>query len=151
MAFSTGSGGAGKPMADINTTPLVDVMLVLLIIFMITAPLMAHKVNFQVPIPSKTQKPEDAKKAEPITVHILSGGGTLVQMTIQEGVNPGAPIQMVELLPRMRADSSKDPQPEFNIKSDDAVPYQNVAEILAAAKQAGFTKVSFNDLRAQPF
>jgi hypothetical protein len=60
MAFS--SGNSGGPMADINVTPLVDVMLVLLIIFIITAPLMSHKVKVDLPEANLIQKPEDAEK-----------------------------------------------------------------------------------------
>jgi biopolymer transport protein ExbD len=150
MAFSSG-GGQGKPMADINTTPLVDVMLVFLIIFMITAPLMAHKVNFNVPIPSKEQKPEDKDKPEPITVHVVSMGGNLTQLQVQEGSNPGVPVSsMVDLMARLKTESKRKPQPEFNIKADETVPYQNVAEVLAAAKREGFEKISFNDLRQTP-
>ncbi len=67
MAFS--SGNSGGPMADINVTPLVDVMLVLLIIFIITAPLMSHKVKVELPEANLNINPDDAeKRAGPITV-----------------------------------------------------------------------------------
>lgn len=143
MAFSSGSSG-GRPMADINTTPLVDVMLVLLIIFMITAPLMAHKVKFSVPIPSN-QLNDKPIKPEIITFHVKSLGGSAVQYQWNEDF-----IDITGALAKMRAESRKDPQPEFNIKAEDAVPYQAVAEVLAAARQAGFDKLTFNDLRASP-
>lgn len=143
MAFSSG-GGAGRPMADINTTPLVDVMLVLLIIFMITAPLMAHKVKFSVPVPSKELNP-NPDKPEIITVNVRSLGGNVVQYVWND-----QQIDVTAAVVRMRTESRKTPQPEFNIKSDDMVPYQTVAVLLAAARREGFEKVTLNDLRAQP-
>lgn len=144
MAFSSGSGGGGRPMADINTTPLVDVMLVLLIIFMITAPLMAHKTKFTVPIPSN-QLNDNPVKPEIVTFHIRSLGGSAVLYQWNEDQ-----IDITAALARMRVESLKKPQPEFNIKAEDAVPYQSVAEVLAAARLAGFEKLTFNDLRASP-
>ena len=71
MAFSNDSGGGG-PMAEINVTPLVDVMLVLLIIFMITAPLMAHKVEIKLPEANLDVKSED--QSRPITLAIKESG-----------------------------------------------------------------------------
>lgn len=149
MAFPVSSIRSATCLSDINATPLVDVMLVLLIIFMITAPLTTYEVNFRVPVRVDYPDPQEQKEA-PMTLHLSGAGGTRMQMTIQDGAIPGVPIEMVELFARMRSESGKKPQPEFNIKSDDSVPYQNVAEILVAAKQAGLTKVSFNDLRARP-
>jgi len=73
MAFS--SGNSGGPMADINVTPLVDVMLVLLIIFIITAPLMSHKVKVDLPEANLVQKPEDAADRKgPITLAVKEDG-----------------------------------------------------------------------------
>src|SRR5690606_24665853 len=73
MAFS--SGNSGGPMADINVTPLVDVMLVLLIIFIITAPLMSHKVRVELPEANLVQIPEDAeKRSGPITLAVKEDG-----------------------------------------------------------------------------
>ena len=143
MSFSSG-GGAGRPMADINTTPLVDVMLVLLIIFMITAPLMAHKTKFSVPVPSKELN-QNPIKPEVITFQVKSMGGSVVQFFWNE-----ESIDMSGALARMRVESKKEPQPEFNIKAEDSVPYQSVAEVLATARHVGFTKLTFNDLRASP-
>jgi biopolymer transport protein ExbD len=57
---------------------------------------------------------------------------------------------MVDLMARLKTESKRKPQPEFNIKADETVPYQNVAEVLAAAKREGFEKISFNDLRQTP-
>jgi biopolymer transport protein ExbD len=144
MAFSSGGGGGGKPMADINTTPLVDVMLVLLIIFMITAPLMAHKVKFSVPIPSDKPNPNPVDP-EVITLNVRSLGGNVVQYIWND-----QQIDITAAVIRMRTESRKVPQPEFNIKSDDAAPYQTVAVALAAARREGFEKVTLNDLRASP-
>ena len=74
MAFSSGNDSGG-PMADINVTPLVDVMLVLLIIFIITAPLMSHKVQIKLPEANLDQDPETAQKREPpITVSVKEDG-----------------------------------------------------------------------------
>ncbi len=73
MAFSTDSGG-GKPMATINVVPLVDVMLVLLIIFMVTAPLMAHKTKVELPEANLDERPDKAPPAPPITVAVTATG-----------------------------------------------------------------------------
>ena len=73
MAFS--SGNSGGPMADINVTPLVDVMLVLLIIFIITAPMMSHKVQVDLPQANLIQDPESAeKRTNPITIAVTEDG-----------------------------------------------------------------------------
>lgn len=72
MAFS--SGNSGGPMADINVTPLVDVMLVLLIIFIITAPLMSHKVKVELPQANLIQKEDAEKRAAPITLAVKEDG-----------------------------------------------------------------------------
>ena len=74
MAFSSGNDSGG-PMADINVTPLVDVMLVLLIIFIITAPLMSHKVQIKLPEANLIQDPDEAlKRKQPITVSVKENG-----------------------------------------------------------------------------
>ena len=73
MAFSSGNDSGG-PMAEINVTPLVDVMLVLLIIFMITTPLMNHKVKVQLPEATLDQKP-DKDKVPPVTISVTEAGG----------------------------------------------------------------------------
>src|SRR5947199_3302270 len=73
MAFSSGGSGSG-PMADINVTPLVDVMLVLLIIFMITAPMLTHRIKIDLPQPTNNPPPQIDNPPEPITLSVRSNG-----------------------------------------------------------------------------
>jgi len=126
------------PQSDINTTPLVDVMLVLLIIFMITAPLLPTKVDAQIPQPG----PPNKETAEPISVRIKQVGGIGQFYLNDEGTDRQG------LLIAFRAEGRKDADAQAIIKleADDGVAYQQVAEIMASAQSAGITKLGFADL-----
>src|SRR5690606_41547634 len=92
MAFSTGNA-AGAPMSEINVTPLVDVMLVLLIIFMITAPLMSHKIKVELPQANLDKRDEKVPPAPPITVAVTKDGALYrndqpVTRSLLEGQGP---------------------------------------------------------------
>jgi biopolymer transport protein ExbD len=130
MAFTTG-GGSG-PMADINVTPLVDVMLVLLIIFMITVPMLSHKIKIDLPQPTLSPPPENPP--EPITLG--------VRMTGQLYWND-EPITEAALQAQLRVTAQKNPQPELQIQADRSAKYQQVATVMADAKNAGMTKIGF--------
>src|SRR5215475_13496514 len=131
MAFSTGGGGG--VMAEINVTPLVDVMLVLLIIFMITAPLAAHKVKIELPIASLQKPPDDAGN-QPITLSVKSTG---------ELYWNDEPITEATLQAQLRVAAQRQPQPELQIRADKDTEYQLVSSVMADAKNAGMVKVGF--------
>ncbi len=132
MAFTTG-GGSG-PMADINVTPLVDVMLVLLIIFMITMPLLSHKIQIDLPQPTPPPAVPPPPPPEPIKLAVQSNG----QLFWND-----EPISEDALRAQLRVTAQKDPQPELDIKPDRTAKYQLVAIVMADAKNAGMIKIGF--------
>ncbi|MFM2051069.1 MAG: hypothetical protein RL682_1560 [Pseudomonadota bacterium] len=118
-------------MNEINMTPLVDVMLVLLIIFIITVPVMKHAVNVE--LPTATSQPQNAK---PETLQLsvdAQGGYFLNQTALAAGTLPAV----------LQAEAGKEPQPELHIRGDKAVRYEFVAQAMAAAQQAGLRKIGF--------
>ena len=131
MSFSSGSGGGG-PMAEINVTPLVDVMLVLLIIFMITAPLMAHKVPVKLPQADLEVRPENNDR--PITLAIQDNG----QIYWND-----EPIQMMALESQLAVEAQKKPQPRIDIRADNTTKYRIIADVVKTAKNVGIAKVGF--------
>ncbi|MBP1474936.1 biopolymer transporter ExbD [Frateuria sp. MAH-13] len=133
MAFS--SGNTSGPMADINVTPLVDVMLVLLIIFMITAPMLTHKVKIDLPQPNPNiVQPENP--LEPIRLKIDRAGALYWNDT---------PVDELGLKAQMAVIAQQTNQPEIQINADDAVAYESVARVLADAKSYGLTKIGFTE------
>ena len=133
MAFSTESGG-GKPMATINVVPLVDVMLVLLIIFMVTAPLMAHKVKVELPEANLDERPEKAPPAPPITIAVTEAGQ--IYMNDQ-------PVTVQVLESALSVEAQKTPQPPVNIRGDQTTKYRVVNEVVNIAQAQGMRKVGF--------
>jgi biopolymer transport protein ExbD len=131
MAFSSG-GGAGAPMAEINVTPLVDVMLVLLIIFMITAPLMQHKIRIDLPQATINQNPETPP--DPIDLAIKEDGSIYW--------NDSA-ITDMELKAQLAVTAQRAPQPELQIRAEKATRYEIVAKVMADAKNQGMVKIGF--------
>ncbi len=130
MAFGT-QDDTDDVMNEINMTPLVDVMLVLLIIFIITVPVMKHAVNID--LPRATNEAQDSK---PETVRLtVDAQGTYY---INE-----APIEDKELAPRFQAAAALNPQPELHIRGDKAVRYERVAQAMAAAQLSGLRKIGF--------
>jgi len=132
-----GSGhGAGTtshtaPMSEINTTPLVDVMLVLLVIFIITAPLLTHAVKIDLPQASSQPLPE---KPEVISVSIDGSGKMYWNDT---------PMVQGELAMKLQQIAKQEPQPELHIRADKETRYQILAEVMADAQNAGVTKLGF--------
>ncbi len=131
MAFSSNSGGSGL-MADINVTPLVDVMLVLLIIFMITAPLMSHKIKVELPKANPNQTAAD--KMVPIDLAIREDG------TMYWNDNA---VSNAELKARLAVEAMKTPQPELQIRADKTIEYRTIWDVMSAAKGAGMVHVGF--------
>jgi biopolymer transport protein ExbD len=132
MAITIGSGDEGEPMADINVTPLVDVMLVLLIIFIITIRVIIQQVAVE--LPKATNLPTQTKP-ENITIAIDKQGD------IYWNTRPLAGQE--ELKQKLREIVAKDPQPEIHIRGDSNVRYQFVGQVLVATQQIGIRKVAF--------
>ena len=132
MAFSANSGGAGAPMAEINVTPLVDVMLVLLIIFMITAPLMQHKIRIDLPQATINQNPETPP--DPIDLAIKEDGSIYWN---------DSSISDLELKAQLAVTAQRTPQPELQIRAEKATRYEIVAKVMADAKNQGMVKIGF--------
>lgn len=138
MAFSSNSGSG--PMTDINTTPLVDVLLVLLIIFMITAPMMTHKMKANVPVPATTVTPEDQRPTV-LTIEIREIPGGPAQVLFEQ-----SPIDLTALVARLRVEAQK-PKVDVNMKTDMGVSYEDMARVMAAVKRAGIQNVRFDELQ----
>ena len=130
MAFGT-QDEPDEVMNEINMTPLVDVMLVLLIIFIITVPVMKHAVN--VDLPRAVNQPE-LITPETVRLSVAAEGDYFWN---------GAPIDDSELTSRLQAEAAKEPQPELHINGDKAVRYERVAQALAAAQRSGVRKIGF--------
>ena len=134
MAFSSNSGGG--PMADINVTPLVDVMLVLLIIFMVTAPPLSHQIQVDLPQPTRNPPPPDINPPDPIKIRIDAGGSVSMN---------GTPIDMQALEAQFDVVGEL-PVPEqgkLEIDTDPEAEYEVLAKVLARAKNAKLTKIGF--------
>ena len=134
MGASVGNKEDGAPMAEINVTPLVDVMLVLLIIFMITTPLMNHKVKVQLP-EAVVQKKEDKKQQiPPVTITVTEAGELFLN------VEP-ATRQAIES--RLSVEAQKTPQPPVQIRGDKTTPYRLINEVVKIAQAQGMAKIGF--------
>lgn len=132
MAFGGFSKGHdGQPLAEINMIPLIDVMLVLLVIFIITAPLMTHAVK--VDLPQASSQPNEVKP-ETIQLSIKADGSVFWNA---EAVDAAA------WQARMDAAAQQMPQPEIHIRADGDLAYRNVAQIMADAARAGLSKLGF--------
>jgi biopolymer transport protein ExbD len=131
MSFSTNTSG---PMSEINVTPLVDVMLVLLIIFMITAPVLAHKI--QVDLPQPNPMPNPTTPLDPIKLKIDQSGAFYWNDT---------PVDELGLKAQLAVIAQQSNQPEIQIAADDSVAYQYVARVLADAKSYNLTKIGFTE------
>ena len=121
----------GAPMADINVTPMVDVMLVLLVIFIITAPLFTHAVKLDQPAAQSAPAPE---KPETVTLSIDPAGAIFWN---------DAPVTQADLPARMAAAAQRQPQPELQLRADKATRYEVIAQVMAAAQSNGLTKLGF--------
>jgi biopolymer transport protein ExbD len=133
MAFS--SGNSSGPMAEINVTPLVDVMLVLLIIFIITAPLMSHKVKVELPEANLIQNSEDAeKRPNPITVAVKEDGS--LYWNDEE-------VSKETLESRFATAAQQTPQPPLNLRGDKTTKMKVINEVTKIAQGQGMLDVGF--------
>jgi biopolymer transport protein ExbD len=131
MAFS--SNDSGGPMASINVTPLVDVMLVLLIIFMITTPLMKHKIEVKLPNAILQKKPE-APTHPPITLTVKADGSVFWN---------DEPVDQALLDSRLATTAQLTPQPELDVRADKTTRYGTIWSVVRTAKDNGMLKVGF--------
>jgi biopolymer transport protein ExbD len=130
VAFGT-QDDTDEVMNEINMTPLVDVMLVLLIIFIITVPVMKHAVNID--LPRASAQPQDTK---PETVRLsVDAQGNYFWNERQ--------VPDDELVRLLKVEAARTPQPELHIRGDKSVRYEKVATAMAAAQQAGLRKIGF--------
>ena len=131
MAFGT-QDDSDEVMNEINMTPLVDVMLVLLIIFIITVPVMKHAVNIDLPRASN-----EKELVKPETVRLSVDADGAYYWNEQKLPDDNA------LQGHLAAAAAQDPQPDLHIRGDRAVRYERVAQAMAAAQQAGIKKIGF--------
>ena len=132
MALNVGGDSEGEVMSDINVTPLVDVMLVLLIIFIITIRVIIQQVPLE--LPKATNLPTQTKP-ENITIAIDKEGDIFWNTQRLNGQD--------DLKQRLRGIVREDPQPEVHIRGDSNVRYQYVGQVLVATQQIGIRKVAF--------
>ena len=130
MSFGT-QDDSDEVMNEINMTPLVDVMLVLLIIFIITVPVMKHSVNIDLP---RATNEQELVKPETVRLSVDADGSYFLN---------DAKVADDELGPRLQAAASQNPQPDLHIRGDKSVRYERVAQAMAAAQQAGLRKIGF--------
>lgn len=131
MAFGGGLEDDSEVMNEINMTPLVDVMLVLLIIFIITVPVLTHSVKVDLPRADNT--PNELK---PETINVAVNADGVIYWNENQ-------ISFEDLEARLTGEATKEPQPEVHIRGDKAVPYEYVIKTMAAVQRAGILKLGF--------
>ena len=137
MAFGGFEQGSGQaPMSEINMVPLIDVMLVLLIVFMITAPLLTHGVKIDLPQAASTATDE---KPETVSLSVDADGRLFWN---------DQPIADADLAQRLTETAAREPQPELHLRADRDTRYQKLAEVMSAARVAGIQKMGFITLPA---
>ena len=132
MGMNVGTSSSSEPevMVDMNTTPLIDVMLVLLIMLIITIPAQLHSVNLDMPLPSNAPK-----KADPVVIKVDVDGQSVVNWN-------GKPLaSRAELELKVKEAAAMNPQPEIHIRSHAKAKYEAVAGVMASAQSNGLTKL----------
>ncbi len=136
MIQKDGSGGRrrrrgrSRPMAEINVTPFVDVMLVLLIVFMVAAPLLT--VGVPVELPKTAARALPSQTEEPLTVTVTDAGEVMIQET---------PVPLGELVPRLRAISEQREDTRIYLRADASVRYDQIAQVMGALNAGGFPSI----------
>jgi len=121
----------GAPMAEINVTPMVDVMLVLLVIFIIAAPMFTHALQLDLPTAQSAPAPE---KPKTISISIDAAGKLFWQDQL---------VTLEEMTRRMTAAAAQQPQPEVQLRADKATRYETIADVMSAAQSNGLVKLGF--------
>ncbi|HSC86804.1 MAG TPA: biopolymer transporter ExbD [Polyangiaceae bacterium] len=130
MGMSAGGGDADEVVSEINVTPLVDVMLVLLVVFIVTAPLLAQAIKVNLPKTAKTALAEDRK---PIALSVDSAGRVYVDRT---------EVELSRLEDDLKAIKAKRSELAIHLHADQAVNYGQVAKVMAAVDRAGVSRLS---------
>ena len=131
MAMATASADDGDVMVDINTTPLIDVMLVLLVIFIIAAPLLVQSINLQLP---KAQGEAPAQSPQVVQISIDRTGQVFDETQ---------PINLAFLAVKLQAAARGNPDTEMQLRADTTVPYGRVMEVMSIAHKAGLHRIGF--------
>jgi biopolymer transport protein ExbD len=134
MAMAVGGSSGQEEMVDINTTPLIDVMLVLLIMLILTLPIMNHAVKLDMP---NANNPPPPTRPEVIDLTIDFDGTIVWNTTV---------VTLDQLEGYFRTESAKDPQPEIHLRPDRRVKYDTVAKVLAAAQHNHMLKIGFTNM-----
>src|SRR5437660_12331587 len=124
------AGGRYRPMSEINVTPLVDVMLVLLVVFMVTAPLLTVGVPVELP---QTQAPPINEPKEPLVITVNRDGAIFIQETT---------VPVDALIARLQAVTGNNPDAVLYVRGDKEINYGRVLEVMSLVSSAGFRKVS---------
>lgn len=125
-----GRRGRSRPMAEINVTPMVDVMLVLLIIFMVAAPLLTVGVPIELPKTAATALPTEQE--EPLTIALTADGRILVQ---------NSAVERADLIPLLKAVSEERKSDKVFLRADGAIPYEGVMQVMGALNASGFRDI----------
>jgi biopolymer transport protein ExbD len=129
--MSIGGGGPEEPMMEMNMTPLIDVLLVLLVMFIITIPVMTHAVKLDMPRPNPNQP---QTQPEVLNIEIDFDGTVLWN---------GTPVSLDQLDNYFSQEAAKEPQPELHLRPNKRATYDVVARVLAAAQRNGLRKIGF--------
>jgi biopolymer transport protein ExbD len=130
---TTGDNEAGEPMMEINTTPLIDVMLVLLIMFIITIPIQTHAVKLDLP---QNQADQPPPPVEPIKNKVVITGGDAILWN-------GTPVTLLQLRQYLDVSQQMNPVPELHLQPEPNARYEVVDRVLAVTKQAHVDKMGF--------
>jgi len=131
MSFASLDDDDNEALAEINMIPLIDVMLVLLVIFIVTAPLLTHAVKVDLPKASSS-----ANLTKPDNVQLAIDGGGQVYWN-------GEAVAAAALQDKLRIAAALSPQPELHLRAERTTPYEKVAEVMAASARAGLTRIGF--------
>lgn len=131
MAFGGDLGESDEPMSEINMVPMIDVMLVLLIIFMITVPVLTHSVKVDLP---RAENQPNELTPDTITLAVDAEGKIFWNETL---------VSEEELDARLLEQAQIDPQPQIHIRGDRTVDYEYVVRVMAASQRAGIQKLGF--------
>jgi biopolymer transport protein ExbD len=134
MAMSIGESRDDEPIGDMNTTPLIDVMLVLLVMFIITIPIQTHAVKIDLPVNSQTPPPKPP--IDPVVNKLSVSPQGVVMWN-------ASPIDLVTLRQYLDSTKSMTPEPELHVQPDPQAPFNMVDQVLAVIKKAEITKMGF--------